>query len=259
AYRRTASLTSARGPGTRPPGHSRRPLPMAPPPVTAPPTPTPVTPLTPWDRAPSPLEPVNPRKELPMKWTARAAAQTGSEIPAAENHNAVCVGLVDLGRHAEEYENRNGTIKKLVLFIAIAWELAQTRSASTERHVVIERYSYTFSEKSKLRQLLEGWRGTKFEPDAEVGVAGVLGRPCLLQIVHKKSARGNLVANIDQVSKLPAGMTPLVPQHQPFTWEITDESGALIRRDVAFPDNLSWVPWLYGQRLADVITSSYDW
>src|SRR5262249_9128046 len=141
----------------------------------------------------------------PMQWSAKASAPTGFELPTADNHPAVFVGLIELGRHVQEYERRDqARVKKLVPMVAVVWELKQTKSGSDERHVILERYSFTFGEKSKLRMMLESWRGLKYATGTDIDVGAVLGRPCLIQVVHRKSSKGTDVANVGSVSKLPA-------------------------------------------------------
>lgn len=62
-------------------------------------------------------------------------------------------------------------------------------------------------EKATLRKDLESWRGRKFT-QAEIenfpGLKTVLGKPCMLNVVHSDDGKH---ANIGAVLPLPAGMT----------------------------------------------------
>jgi hypothetical protein len=199
-----------------------------------------------------------------MKWIGHASAPSGNfEVPSAEPHNAVCIALIELGRHVREFEQRDKSkVKKLTPFIAIIFELAQLKNGSSERHVIAERFSFTFGLKSNLRKLLEGWRGEAYPPEAQIPVANILGQPCQVNITHAMSRAGNPIAKLGGVSKLMAGVRPLQPQHLPFVFDFTDDTGNLLpaRRQKPFPDDLAaWVPWIYGETVEQVLKQSYEW
>ena len=55
--------------------------------------------------------------------------------------------------------------------------------------IVQQRYTWSMSEKAKLRADLESWRGKAFE-ERDFGtfnIKNVLGKPCVLTIVHTRS------------------------------------------------------------------------
>ena len=72
---------------------------------------------------------------------------------------------------------------------------------------VHQRYTYSSSERARLRQDLESWR-TKPFTDADFGnfdLQSVLGKPCLLTVVHDVK-EGRTYANIKAITGMPKGM-----------------------------------------------------
>jgi hypothetical protein len=70
-------------------------------------------------------------------------------------------------------------------------------------------YTATFGPKGNLRKMLEAWRGRPFTTEELGGFSleNVLGKPCLLGVVHKPSKDGTKVyANVNSVMALPKGM-----------------------------------------------------
>lgn len=116
------------------------------------------------------------------------------ESAPAGAHGAVLTRAIDNGTH----EGNFGPKRKLML----TWELDE-KMADGRPFLVNQWYTMSFHPKSNLRKLIEAWRGARFEGDSvEFEVESLLGRPCLLNVVHND--RG--YADVASISPLPKGM-----------------------------------------------------
>ena len=135
-----------------------------------------------------------------MSTTISEGGGGGNFTPAPEGtHVARCVRIIDIGTQpgSDLYpEPRHKVI--------LAWELPEemVKTDDGERpQLVMQWYTASLHEKSKLRQHLHSWRGKAFTPDELKGfqLKNVLGAPCMLSIVHSEKGR----ANVASVAKLP--------------------------------------------------------
>lgn len=176
-------------------------------------------------------------------WRLKATPPSESvEVPPADQHPAVCVALIDLGTHQDEYQDSG---KKFhVRRVLIVWELTACRKAGTKtaNHVVCKDYNLFFGPTSALRKLVEGWRGAGFKEGDDFDISKLLGQKCLINLTHGKSARGSAYAKLASVGKLPKGLECPEPQHKPVAWVVGSEE--------PLP---AWLPYLYGEPVADVI------
>jgi hypothetical protein len=149
---------------------------------------------------------------------------------AAGTYAARCYQMIHIGT-AEE--NILGQVKKLNK-VRITWELpTETKVFKEENgeqpHVISKEFTLSMNEKATLRKFLEGWRGKSFtEKEAEsFDITVLLGKPCMLSIIHKQAKNGNTYAEISSVSSVPKGMN--VPEqinpskelnYDKFDWEL---------------------------------------
>ena len=113
------------------------------------------------------------------------------EIPPAGLHAAVCVDVVDLG----VVDTGFGPQVK----IKIVWQLAETNKKGY-RFLVSQRYTPSLHKKSKLRPILESWRGRPFTPadEKKFDIESVLGANCQLSITHNVTDEA-VYANVSAV------------------------------------------------------------
>ncbi|MCW5615870.1 MAG: hypothetical protein KIT32_12175 [Rhodocyclaceae bacterium] len=144
--------------------------------------------------------------------------------PPQGTHLAVCYRVIDLGTQMVEWQGQKKTQHKIML----SWELPNEVMESGEPFVISQRYTWSSSEKARLRQDLEAWRGKKFN-DADFGPGGfdiknIIGKACYLNIVHT-TKEGKTYANISAVVQLPKGTeTPICKNlHVFFTLDEPDE------------------------------------
>jgi hypothetical protein len=120
------------------------------------------------------------------------------EKPEAGSYNARCVSIIDLGT---QHNNYNGE-EKIVHQVMLRWELLGEKTSTGEPFLIGKRYTVSMHSKATLRNILESWRGRPFTAEEEAGfdLKNVLGKDCLLNIIHKVNESGKTNAQIAAVS-----------------------------------------------------------
>jgi hypothetical protein len=116
---------------------------------------------------------------------------------------AVCCDVVDLGIVQTPF----GAQEK----IQIRWQLEEVDEKTGKRFLIVQKYTPSLHEKSKLRPMLEAWRGRKFTKDEEreFDIEKLLGANCQLQIIHNIKDEGQVYANVQAVVPMPRNATKL--------------------------------------------------
>ena len=119
-------------------------------------------------------------------------------------HVARCVKLIDIGTHHGEYEGVPNVRHQIIIGWELPGETIQTGDYAGQPFAVSEFYTLSLSEKSKLRPMLESWRGKPFSEDELRGfdLKNLLGKPCMIQVGRNKKDR----AKVQAVMSLPKGM-----------------------------------------------------
>lgn len=140
-------------------------------------------------------------------------------------HHAVCCSVVDLG--VQPSYNPQFAPKRQV---AITWEVPGETILIEGKQLpraITAIYTLSLSPKSKLRPMLESWRGRPFTEEEKEGfdVTKLLGANCFLNVVHNvgkdKQGQPRTYANVASVNPLPKGtarMTAINP-HVSFVFE----------------------------------------
>lgn len=134
------------------------------------------------------------------------------EPPPADTHLAVCYRVIDLGTQLVEWQGQAKHQHKIML----SWELPDARMSDGRPFTISQRYTFSSSDKAKLRKDLEAWRGVPFK-DSDFGPGGfdirnVLRKGCYLQVIHR-NVDGRTYANIASIMKLPKGVTVPEPEN----------------------------------------------
>jgi hypothetical protein len=144
------------------------------------------------------------------------------ELMPQDTHIAVCYGVIDLGTQKSEYNGKEKfQHKAMVLF--------ETPECKTEFDgemvpmVISKEYTLSTDERSNLYKDLMGWRGRELSEDEmnEFDMGVLVGKPCQIQVIHKKSNKGREYARINAVVKFPTGMTPPTSERSPIDYELT--------------------------------------
>jgi hypothetical protein len=120
-------------------------------------------------------------------------------------HIAICIGLTDLGTQHGEYQGKP-TVRNQLL---VTWELPEETFDTDDGpkpFIVSKFYTNSLSEKANLRADLVSWRGRDFtaEEIRRFDLQAILGKPCLLSIVHDEKD-GRVRAKVKAVMAVAKG------------------------------------------------------
>jgi len=145
---------------------------------------------------------------------------------------ARCYRMIEIGTIKEDYMGQEKQQQKVM----ISWELPTEKAIfdeakGEEPYSVSKTYTLSMGEKANLRKDLESWRGKGFSEDEanKFDLTVLLGKPCLLSIIHKpsKSNPGKSYTVISSISPLVKGMecpdqinATKILSYDNFNWEL---------------------------------------
>ncbi len=139
-------------------------------------------------------------------------------------HVATCYSLLHLGHVPNTYPGaENPTINK----IRLTWELPELLNVFKEGeearpYSISQEYTLSMGDKANLRKAVESWLGKKFS-DAEAvnfDVEELVGKSCMLGVVHIETKAGNPFAVVNSVMRLPASVkTEQINKSKIITWD----------------------------------------
>lgn len=183
-----------------------------------------------------------------MSFTATANKSDGGgfEKAPAGTHPAVLVGIIDLGEQwVEPFGNGKGdngkeqkaTWKRQLYYV---YELVTKKKAGAGgNHLIAIDLNFSMNEKAKMRKWVEARTGKKIPDGTDYDVMNELGQPVLLTVELKGD-----FPRISGVTGVPEGYTVPAPHVKPVAWKADPAKLAEIP---------SWVPYLYGRKIADVV------
>ena len=142
-----------------------------------------------------------------------SASSTFEPCPTG-THLALCISVVDLGTHEQEFQGKVTTPRQLM----ITWELPDEPMDDGNPYTISKWYNFSMNEMSNLRKDLEAWRGRPFTaanigPDGDFEIDVLLGKCCLINVVDKPNGNGTKAGSIMPVTK----GTVVPPNHNPLT------------------------------------------
>ena len=146
-----------------------------------------------------------------MSLTASSKGGGDFQLAPVGNHIARCVQVIDLGTQRDSFEGK----PKIMHKVRISWELPEEKAVFDEEKgeepfLVSKEYTLSLSDRANLRHDLESWRGRDFtEKELEAfDIDKLLGAPCMLNVIHKKSAKKRDYVAITSVTRLPKSVKP---------------------------------------------------
>lgn len=151
---------------------------------------------------------------------------------SAGMHHAVCYGIIDLGTQAGgQFEPKRK--------VAFLWEVPSERiqfEKEGKKHDlprgISAMFTLSLSTKSKMRPMLESWRGRVFTAEELNGfdLKTVLSANCLINVVHQPGTganAGKVYANVASVSPLAKGMAKLKSENLPVFFSLDECKGEI--------------------------------
>lgn len=138
---------------------------------------------------------------------------TGTKIDPVPGGTYIgrCFSMIHIGTVLENIQNKG---EQWVNKVQITFELPTETHVFDEKRgaeprVVGKEFTLSMNEKSNLRKFLTNWRGKPFtEADAEAfDITKLLSIDCMLTIINKTSAKGNIYSEITAAAQTIKGMT----------------------------------------------------
>lgn len=148
------------------------------------------------------------------------------ELVPAGNHVAICYRFIDLGTQSTEWQGKKSHKRKVLISWELPNELMTSGDFAGQPFTIGKRYTWSMHEKAELRKDLESWRNRAFGDDDFEGpnrfnVKNIIGKPCMLSIVHD-SKDGSTYSNIKGIASLPKGMTVPAPINPPVYFALVE-------------------------------------
>ena len=128
------------------------------------------------------------------------------ELIPAGNYPAICYQMIEIGTVKEMVMGQEKTLTK----VRIGWERPTEQKVFSEEKglqpcVISKEFTLSMNEKSSLRKTLASWRGKDFtEEEAKCfDITKLLGKPCIVNIIHKPSAKDPSVSFNETASVTP--------------------------------------------------------
>jgi len=131
----------------------------------------------------------------------------GQTVPAG-THVARCYQIIHIGTIVDTYQGEEKLVNKVRIVFELPLETADFGKG--EQPFSIGRdFTLSMHEKSGLRAFVQGWLG-KAMSDAEANkfdIATLLGKECMLNVMHRTANTGRTYADIKGASPLVKGMS----------------------------------------------------
>lgn len=140
-------------------------------------------------------------------------------------YTAICYTIADLGMQYNE------KFKKLSPSILFIWEIVDDEQrieidGEMKRRAISNRYTASFAPKSNMYKHIRPWIGREFTAEEKEGcfdVGSLLGKPCLLNVIHTTTSEGKVYANVSGIMPLPKGIEVGKPENPMVLYDM-DES-----------------------------------
>ena len=153
----------------------------------------------------------------------------GNYVPIpAGNHIARCYSMIQIGTIIEQQGIYAGKESHKV---RLTWETPDEQhdfGKGLQPFSISKEFTLSMHEKATLRKILESWRGKAFteEEAKRFDVTKLLGKPCMLSVIHKTTQAGKVRAEISSVAGLPKNFecAPQVNKDQILSFDTWDEA-----------------------------------
>jgi hypothetical protein len=166
---------------------------------------------------------------------SETSKNTERQLPEAGATVGVLFSLVDLGTQKVSWDGEEKWTPKLRLAFELPDQVLEgevTENGKTTKvtkpMVVSMELTRSLGERATLRKHLETWRGQAFTSKelASFSLKNLLGKACLLTLVHKTSQAGRNYCAIQGIAKLPKSMkAPAKTENAHVFYEIEQAEG----------------------------------
>ena len=144
---------------------------------------------------------------------------------ASGTYVARCYSMIHIGTVSWEWQGKESSSNKIRVTFELPSEMKVFKEENGEQPIVISaEYGLSLHKKSRLRPILEGWRGKAFtEEEVEnFEVSNLVGVPAFLNIIHNEKG----YAEISSILPVPKGMEcpPQINKSQILDYENFDDA-----------------------------------
>ena len=151
--------------------------------------------------------------------------QTNKFLAPAGTHIAKCFKMIHVGQIDYLYQGEPKKRNSLWVYFELPNELQTFNSDIGEQPYSVNiEYNLTFYEAAKLFKHINSWRGKTLTPQEldDFEVSSLIGKSCMLTIVHNIAASGKTYANINSITGMPKGMDAPKQINDSFIWDYND-------------------------------------
>lgn len=133
---------------------------------------------------------------------------TERELVPAGNHIARLYSIVHIGIVDEQYMGEDKQVDKVRLTFELPEESREFGGVSKPM-VISQEYTNSMHEKAKLGALVRGMLGVEWHPNEDtesMDITGLIGKACMLNVIHRTSAKGSEYTQIVSAAPLPKGI-----------------------------------------------------
>ena len=134
----------------------------------------------------------------------------GNYDPAPQgNHVARVYRIIHIGTIMEAYMGENKLVNKVQIGFELPNETKVFKEGEEAKPISLtQEYTLSMHEKANLRGVITGIIGTALtDGEAEAfDIEDLMGKECMINIVHKTSASGNVYAKLQSASPIPKGL-----------------------------------------------------
>lgn len=168
-------------------------------------------------------------------------------IPSG-THRAICYMVADLGTQSVQYPGKPPSLARQ---LRITWELpdiradfedAVTKEKVNKPKVIGNTYTYSTYEGANLYQHVASWTGAC---PGDFDFSSLIGKNCLLNIIHKKAQSGNIYAKVSAVIQMPGNTPDAVLENPAILYSLPDMGKVF--PDSMMGDNYQWLRELIGE------------
>lgn len=126
------------------------------------------------------------------------------KIVEAGSYTARCISVIDLWTQEMEWQGELKEVRKIKITFELPTEKEIFNEEKGEQPFVLSReFTFSLSEKWKLRPFLENWRWKKFTDEELAGfdISKLIWVPWLISVIHSEY-KGKVYANIGSVTPL---------------------------------------------------------
>lgn len=127
------------------------------------------------------------------------------ELPNAGTHLARCYQFIHIGTNEDSFKGEKKLFNKVRLSFELPDEMRVFKDGDEAKPMSIsQEYTLSMGEKANLRKFVEGMIGSGLQNDEAYAfdVESLVGKACLITVIHKVSKAGNKRAEIASASPL---------------------------------------------------------